>query len=122
VGIINIDGLEWTHDSGEVTVQLFDDTSKTATGVVEQFPAPAHCGSVPTRSRMFLLFCDIASCFVIIPELQENAEIIRVSEGQSEYFEYAHSIENEGRKEQWTSLFTASERSYHFIFIPTHHF
>lgn len=58
-----------THYSGEVTIQLLNDRRKAAAAVVEQLPAPAHCRSIPTCGSMFLLFCDIACCVVVIPEL-----------------------------------------------------
>jgi len=39
---------------------------------------------------MLFAFCDIAFWFVVIPELEENAELVWVSEGKREYFERAH--------------------------------
>jgi hypothetical protein len=74
----------FTHYSSEVAIQLLYDARKAAAAVVKQLPAPAHCWSVPARRRMFLLFCDIASLIMVVPELQESAELVWVSESKGE--------------------------------------
>ena len=79
-----------THDSGEVTIELLYDGCKAPACTIEEIPTSAHCRSIPTRGGVFLFSCDIAFWFIVVPELQENAKLVWVSEGEGEYFECAH--------------------------------
>ena len=45
---------------------------------------------------MFLFACDVAFWFIVVPELQEDAKLVWVSEGEGEYFECAHGWEWDG--------------------------
>lgn len=73
-----------THHSGEVAIELLYDGRKAPACKIKQLPTPAHRRSVPAGGRVFLLFCDIALWFIIVPELQEDAKLIWVSEGEGE--------------------------------------
>jgi hypothetical protein len=39
---------------------------------------------------MFLFACDVAFWFIVVPELQEDAKLVWVSEGEGDNFERAH--------------------------------
>ncbi len=48
---------------------------------------------------MLLLFGDVALWQVEIPELQEDAKLIWMSEGKGDYFDCAHGWSVDGRNE-----------------------
>jgi hypothetical protein len=79
-----------THDAGEVAIELFYDGRKAPAGKIEQVPTPAHCRSIPTRGGVLLFACDVAFWLIVVPELQEDAKLVWVGEGEGEYFECAH--------------------------------
>ena len=79
-----------THYSGQVTLELLDDTRETAAGEVKELPAPAHRLPVPSRGGMFGGLRDVA--FGLVPELvlEEDAKLEGVSDEEGEHRRDAH--------------------------------
>jgi hypothetical protein len=49
---------------------------------------------------VLLLFGDVALWEVEVPELQEDAKLVWVSEGEGEYFDCTHGCGGDGRNEE----------------------
>jgi len=69
-----------THDSSEITVELFDDCSETPRSHVEELPTPPHRLPVPSRRRVLVDGGQVAFRCVKELELKEDSEIIWAGE------------------------------------------
>ena len=78
------EGKKRTHDTGEITVELFDDRSETPRGHVEELPTPPHRASIPSRRGVFLDGGQVACRRVPDLELEEGTEIVWAGEEELE--------------------------------------
>ena len=82
---------EVTHDSSEITVELFDDCGETPRSHVEELPTPPHRPSVPSRRGVFVDGGQVTLRCVEELELKEGLEVARAGEQELEQtFRGAH--------------------------------
>ena len=75
---------EETHDSSEITVELFDDCGETPRSHVEELPTPPHRPPVPSRRRVLVDGGQVTFGCVKELELEEGPEIIWAGEQELE--------------------------------------